>query len=79
MGKLPVLKGQITVNDKTTIAYYAQEHEDLQMDKTILESLSNFALTEWQLRAFLGNFLFSKNDVYKKLLTYHLEKEVEYL
>ncbi len=67
MGKLPVLKGQITVNDKTTIAYYAQEHEDLQMDKTILESFSNFALTERQLRAFLGNFLFSKNDVYKKI------------
>ena len=61
------LEGKIEINQKTEIGYYAQEHELLDKDKTILENFSNYELSTKNLRSFLGNFLFTGNDVYKKV------------
>lgn len=67
VGALTPLSGEININDKTEIGYYAQEHEILDNDKIILENFSNSGLSTKELRAFLGNFLFSGDDVYKKV------------
>lgn len=67
VGKLKPLDGEIDINEKTEIGYYAQEHELLENDKTILENFNNSGLSTKELRAFLGNFLFSGDDVYKKI------------
>ena len=67
VGQLTPLLGSITINDKTEIGYYAQEHELLDNEKIILENFSEFNLSTKDLRAFLGNFLFTGDDVYKKV------------
>ncbi len=67
VGQLTPLLGSIIINDKTEIGYYAQEHELLDNEKIILENFSEFNLSTKDLRAFLGNFLFTGDDVYKKV------------
>jgi ATPase subunit of ABC transporter with duplicated ATPase domains len=49
------------------LGYYAQEHETLELGRTVLENLQSAApqLTETQVRSVLGSFLFSGDDAYK--------------
>lgn len=65
VGALKPLDGEIKINDKTQIAYYAQEHEILDNEKNLLDNFSNYDISVNKLRAFLGNFLFSNDDVFK--------------
>ena len=67
VGQLSPLQGKIDINIKTEIGYYAQEHELLDNDKIILDNFSEFNLSTKELRAFLGSFLFSGDEVYKKI------------
>ena len=67
VGTLSPLAGEITINEKTEIGYYAQEHELLDNEKIILENFNEFNLSTKELRSFLGNFLFSGDEVYKKV------------
>lgn len=67
MGMLPPERGEITINPKTDIAYYAQELELLDKNKTILENVTSDDYTELQLRSVLANFLFFDTDVFKKI------------
>ena len=67
VGELTPLLGNIDINYKTEIGYYAQEHELLDNDKIILENFSNSGLSTKELRTFLGSFLFHGDDVYKKV------------
>ena len=67
VGMLKPLNGVILINDKCEIGYYAQEHESLDNDKTILENFKDSNLSQNKLRAFLGNFLFTGDDIYKKI------------
>jgi len=67
VGELVPLMGDIVFNDKVDIGYYAQEHELLDNDKIILDNFSEFDLSISELRAFLGSFLFTGDDVYKKV------------
>ena len=67
VGKLKPIKGEIDYGYKASIAYYAQELEILDEDKTILENVDNPNYSDNELRTFLGNFLFSNNDVFKKI------------
>jgi ATP-binding cassette subfamily F protein 3 len=67
VGILKPLAGEILVNQKCEIGYYAQEHELLNNDKTILENIEEFGLSKNEMRSFLGNFLFSGDEVFKKV------------
>ena len=67
MGYLKPLEGNIEITEKTDIAYYAQEHEILEPNKTILENFANFGLADYEIRRMLGSFLFSGEDIYKKV------------
>ncbi len=67
MGILEANSGKIRYNDKTDIAYYAQELEQLDPEKTILQNVDGDKFTEWQLRGALSNFLFYEDDVNKKV------------
>ena len=59
--------GQIDPGHGLKIGYYAQEHETLDVNKTVLENLVDLApeLTEAEARKVLGSFLFSGDDVAK--------------
>lgn len=61
------LEGTIFINDKTSIGYYAQEHEILDNEKTIIDNFNEFNLRDFELRKVLGSFLFSGDDIYKKV------------
>ena len=67
MGYLTPIEGTIEITEKTDIAYYAQEHEILDNNKTIIENFANFGLADYEIRRMLGSFLFSGDDIFKKV------------
>lgn len=67
MGILTPEEGRIRYNPKTDVAYYAQELEYLDLEKTILENVDTPGYKEWHLRGILSNFLFYEEDVNKKV------------
>ena len=67
MGSLQPDSGKIILGPKTDLGYYAQEHELLDEDKTVLENIANYHLTSKQDREILGKFLFQKDDLDKKV------------
>ena len=67
MNILTPLEGSINISEKTIIGYYAQEHDLLNKEKTIKENFSDSGLTDYELRRFLGSFLFTNEDIFKKI------------
>lgn len=65
MGSLKPIDGEVKINDKTLIGYYAQEHEIIDNSKTILNNFNNYGLADYEVRRYLGNFLFSGEDINK--------------
>lgn len=65
--KLKLDNGKIIKSSKTTIAYYAQEHELLDNNKNIIDNFSDSGLDIFKLRAILGAFLFTNDDIYKQV------------
>jgi ATPase subunit of ABC transporter with duplicated ATPase domains len=59
--------GEIKPGHGLRIGYYAQEHETLDNDRSVLENMKTAApeLTEADQRGILGSFLFSGDDVAK--------------
>ncbi|WP_156251097.1 ABC-F family ATP-binding cassette domain-containing protein [Pseudactinotalea terrae] len=59
--------GEILPGHGLKIGYYAQEHETLDMGRTVVENLRTAApdLTDTQVRSVLGSFLFSGDDADK--------------
>jgi ATPase subunit of ABC transporter with duplicated ATPase domains len=59
--------GTVVPGHGLRLGYYAQEHETLDVDRTVLENLQSAApqLTDTQARSVLGSFLFSGDDGHK--------------
>lgn len=59
--------GQVEPGHGLKIGYYAQEHETLDADRTVLANMKSAApdLAETEVRKVLGSFLFSGDDVDK--------------
>lgn len=60
--------GEIVFGYKVDMGYYSQEMEDLDPKNTVLEEIESVSTGEsvQKLRSFLGSFLFSNDDVFKK-------------
>lgn len=69
MQKLPALGGEMMFGHQVVPSYYAQEHELLHSQHTILQEVwdSFPQLPEAQVRSVLGNFLFSDEEVFKEV------------
>ena len=67
VGELKPDSGTIMIGNKTDIGYYAQEHELLNENESILENFSDINIPLKQLRNVLGRFLFYGDDVNKKI------------
>jgi ATP-binding cassette subfamily F protein 3 len=65
--ELKALEGNIWYGNKTDIAYYAQEQELLDVNKTILENVDNNNYGSKEIRTILGSFLFHGDEVFKKV------------
>ncbi len=59
--------GQVEPGHGLKLGYYAQEHETLDVDRTVLENMAANSpdLTETEMRSVLGSFLFTGDDVDK--------------
>jgi ATPase subunit of ABC transporter with duplicated ATPase domains len=66
-GLLPADTGEVVPGHGLRLGYYAQEHETLDVDRTVLEHMRSAApdQTDGELRRILGAFLFSGDDVGK--------------
>lgn len=68
MGEQTPIDGLIELGPNTRVAYYAQSHEGLNFGNTVLEEiLWTQPMSEGAARNFLGRFLFSNDDVFKKV------------
>jgi ATP-binding cassette subfamily F protein 3 len=69
IGQLPPNSGNVEWGANTKIGYYDQEQSNLTADHTILEEVWNAYphMEEARIRTVLGNFLFSGEDVKKKI------------
>lgn len=66
MGIISPETGAIRFSPKTDMAYYAQELEQLDLQKTVYENVYTEGYKERELRSVLSNFLFYGEDIYKK-------------
>ncbi len=68
-GVLPADSGSFRLGARVKIGYYDQEHHVLHMEKTVFEELSDAypTLTNTKIRNVLAAFLFTNDDVFKKI------------
>ena len=66
---LPADTGTFTLGTNVEIGYYDQEHHVLHMDKTIFDEISDDypELTNTRIRNMLAAFLFTGDDVFKRI------------
>ena len=66
---VPMDSGSIRLGANVEIGYYDQEHQVLHMDKTLFEEISDDYpyLTNTEIRNTLAAFLFTGEDVFKKI------------
>lgn len=69
-GVLPALKGRYELGTNVKVGYYAQTHEQLHREGTPLTVIQRAqSMSEEGARTFLGRFLFSDDDVHKRVDT----------
>lgn len=66
---LPADSGQITLGARVHIGYYDQDHQVLHMEKTLFDELQDTYpdLTNTRVRNVLAAFLFTGDDVFKRI------------
>ena len=71
MDKLPIDNGSIKLGSNVVIGYYDQEQQNLNMDKTIFDEISDTYpnLKNEEIRNALAIFVFTGDDVFKKIST----------
>jgi ATP-binding cassette subfamily F protein 3 len=69
LGQLEPLAGEVTLGASLHIGYFAQAHEGLDPEKTVLEEIlaASPGMLPYQGRDYLGKYLFSGDDVFKKV------------
>ena len=69
--KLPPLKGEVVWGASLNIAYFAQAHEDLNPERTLIEEVQSVApnMLLSEIRNLLARFLFTGGDVFKQVST----------
>ena len=68
-GLVPADSGSITLGSKVQIGYYDQEHQVLHPEKTLFEEIldDHPAMTNTEIRSLLAAFLFTGDDVFKRV------------
>ena len=71
LGQTPPLGGEVVLGASLHIGYFAQAHEDLRPERTLIEEIDAVApnMLLGEVRDYLARFLFSGDDVFKKVST----------
>jgi ATP-binding cassette, subfamily F, member 3 len=69
LGQLEPLAGEVALGASLHIGYFAQAHEGLDPDKTVLDEIleASPGMLPYQGRDYLGKYLFSGDDAFKKV------------
>ncbi len=67
--KLPPLEGEVVLGASLEIGYFAQAHEDLNLERTLVDEIQAVAKDMYlsEVRNYLARFLFWGDDVFKKV------------
>jgi len=66
LGSIPPLSGEATLGASLHIGYFAQAHEGLNPEKTVVdEIIAASGMLPYQARDYLGKYLFSGDDAFK--------------
>ncbi|HZC07634.1 MAG TPA: ABC-F family ATP-binding cassette domain-containing protein [Ktedonobacterales bacterium] len=66
VGQMQPLEGRVALGRNVQVGYYAQTHENLNLNATLLDEIRQVShLSEEGARGYLGRFLFSGDDVFK--------------
>jgi len=66
LGSIPPLAGEATLGASLHVGYFAQAHEGLDPEKTVIdEIIAASGMLPYQARDYLGKYLFSGDDVFK--------------
>lgn len=67
--KTPPLEGEVVLGASLDIGYFAQAHEDLRPERTLVEEIDAVAphMLLAEIREYLARFLFTGEDVFKKV------------
>ena len=69
LGQIEPLSGEVTLGSNLHIGYFAQAHEGLDSNNTLMQEIESL-MPNWlpgQIRDYLGKYLFSGEDVFKKV------------
>jgi ATP-binding cassette, subfamily F, member 3 len=69
LGQLEPLGGEVTLGASLKIGYFAQAHEGLNPENTLIQEIDS-VMPNWlpgQIREYLGKYLFSGDDAFKKV------------
>ncbi len=69
LGQLEPLGGEVTLGAALEIGYFAQAHEGLNPENTLIQEIDS-VMPAWlpgQIREYLGKYLFSGDDAFKKV------------
>jgi ATP-binding cassette subfamily F protein 3 len=69
LGQLEPLEGEVTLGASLKIGYFAQAHEGLNPENTLMQEIDS-VMPHWlpgQIREYLGKYLFSGDDAFKKV------------
>jgi ATP-binding cassette subfamily F protein 3 len=69
LGQLEPLEGEVKLGASLKIGYFAQAHEGLNPEKTLFQEIDSI-IPNWlpgQIREYLGKYLFSGDDAFKKV------------
>lgn len=71
LNKMPPLAGEVLLGASLNVAYFAQAHEDLRPERTLVEEIESVApnLLLAQIRDYLARFLFTGEDVFRQVST----------
>lgn len=68
LGQIPPLAGSTKLGSNLTLGYFAQAHEGLKPERTVIEEIiAAQEMPPGQARQYLGKFLFSGDEAFKKV------------
>jgi ATP-binding cassette subfamily F protein 3 len=71
LAQMPPLEGEVILGASLIVGYFTQAHEDLHPDRTLFQEIETVSpiMLSAEIRDYLGRFLFSGEDAFRKVAT----------